>query len=541
MRYVPQTEFQDGNHVFIRKGRDQDGVNWVQIRVGRRIAKHQKQSDFRGKGRKAIAALDEAGLNPTLEQFEEIKNFVNSMTGFKRVTRFERPGWCDQKFALLNGTVLSRSTPARSIVAFDVQPNSTNRAGSHAKWIEHVAAPLAGFHLPEFCLMLMFTAPLLRFASIPFNFGFELAGPPATGKTTLAKACASVAGPVGGGDATYVTTMNATVNSLDASMQQYNDMPLILEEANLLTLGAGSAADRKYAELVFRLAEGRSKRRYRSKDKVHARFVWLATSNVGWPQLARHLDADTTRAVADRMITLPIPSIAQGGIYGDELAGEMSLGALSRTVVKASEKHHGTAIRKFIAFLQRELKQRGARSLTDRIESLIAEFCEAANKRFDADARLSRAFGVVYAAGVIAVECGALPDEFKSRRSTMRSLSHHLDARASIKTPLRALADLANGDGVLDLRSDKHKSSDKKIEAATCVIAKSWHRVELMLTPDQLARLEIEVPRILDDPRVKALLRHEDGRRMSYRTLYGLRRQRVYVFSYTELMQQVGS
>lgn len=540
MRYIPQTKFQDGTHVFIRKGRDQDGVNWVQIRVGPRIAKHQKQSDFRGVGRKAIAALDEAGLNPTVEQFDEIKSHVNSMTDFRGVTRFVRPGWCDKKFALLNGTVLSRSSPDRSIVGFEVQPNSTNRAGSHAKWIEHVAAPLAGFHLPEFCLMLMFAAPLLRYASMPFNFGFELAGPPATGKSTLAKVCASVAGPVGGGDATYVTTMNATVNSLDASMEQYSDMPMILEEANLLTLGAGSAADRKYAELVFRLAEGRSKRRYRSQDNARARFVWLATSNIGWPQLARHLDAHTTRAVADRMITLPIPSIAQGGIYGDELEDVEQLSTLSRIVVESADKHHGTAIRKFVTFLQREMKQIESRSLTDRIELLIAEFCEAANKRVDADARLSRAFGLVYAAGVIAVECGALPDVFKPRRSTMRSLKHHLGARTSIKTPLQALADLANGDGALDLRDDEHKSSEKKVEAATCVIAKSWHREELILTPDQLARLEIEVPRILDDPDVKALLRHEDGRRMSYRKLYGLQRQRVYVFSYAELMQQVG-
>lgn len=538
MRYEPETEFQDGTHVFIRKRRDQDGVNWVQVRVGPKKAKYQKQSDFRGKGYKAIAALDEAGLNPTTEQFDEIKNHVNSMTDFHRVTRFKQPGWSGKKFALPDGSVISRSISDNSIVGFEVQPNRTGRAGSHDEWLEFVAAPLAGFHLPEFCLMLMFAAPLLRLASMPFNFGFELAGPPATGKTTLAKACASVAGPIGGGDATYVTTMNATVNSLDESMQQYNDMPLILEETNLLTLGAGAAADRKYAELVFRLAEGRSKRRYRSQDNAHARFVWLATSNVGWPQLARYMDADTTRAVADRMITLPIQSIAHGGIYGDELEGEEGLSALSRAVVESAEKHYGTAIRKFVRFLQRELKRSGSRALTDRIEGLIAEFCKAATKRVDAEARLLRAFGLVYAAGVIAVESGALPDMFKPKKSTMRTLAQHLDARASIKTPMQALADLANGKGALDLRDDEHKCSEKKFETATCVIAKSWRRVELLLSPDQLARLEIEAPRLLDDPSVKALLRHEDGRRMSYRKLCGLQRQRFYVFSYSDLMRQ---
>lgn len=541
MRYLPETQFQDGTYVFIRNGRDQHGVNWVQVRVGRRIAKYQKQSDFRGKGRKAIAVLDEAGLNPSAEQFEEIKRHVNSMTNFQQVTRFEQPGWSGKKFALLNGTVISRSTPDRSIVGFEVQPNSTNRSGSHTKWIEDVAEPLAGFHLPEFCLMLMFAAPLLRFATMPFNFGFELAGPPATGKTTLAKACASVAGPAGGGDATYVTTMNATVNSLDASMEQYNDMPLILEEANLLTLGAGSAADRKYAELVFRLAEGRSKRRYRSQGNTHARFVWLATSNVGWPQLARNLDADTTRAVADRMITLAIPPVENGGIYGADLEPETGLAGLSRSIATSAEKNHGTAIRRFVRSIQRETKKSKSRALTDRIEGLITEFCTAATERVDADARLLRAFGLVYAAGVIAIDCGALPRVFNPKRSAMRTLKQHLNARSVIKSPLQALADLAKGEGALDVREDENRTSADKVDAATCVLTKSWGRVELILTADQMAKLEIDVPRILDDPHVAALLRHEQGRRMNYRYLVGLKRQRVYVFRYPELIEQAAS
>jgi hypothetical protein len=541
MRFTPQKPFDNGSDVYIRGRRDQDGFNWINIRVGSNRSQFHRQTDYRGSGTNALKALDAAGFNLSKAQFAELQEQVQSLNEFTDATRFVQPGWSGNEFALSGGTIIRRTKRQCSIIGFETQTNRTRKTGKHKAWIEGVGLPLAGCALPEFCLMAMCVAPILNFVPTPFNFGFELAGGPATGKTTLATVCASMAGPVGGQYGSYVETMNATPNWLDAAMPMFNDMPLILEEMNLLNLGQGAAAGRKFAELVFKLAEGQPKRRFNHTPGSDARFVWLATTNQSWPALARDFDPATAMAVADRVITLPVPPVEAGGIYKRSVDQQHDVSALSRQLVSAAASAHGTALRKLIRYLQRQMDKDGEAKIKSRLDAHIEKFCRKIRKHTDpVDERLLRSFGIVYAAGRLAVDCGALPEAFKPFRSCEYALKLHLDARSTIKSPLQALADLAKGPEVLDLRKKPKAGTPEAVDSASCVLRKSGRRVELILTPEQMAKFEIKFPSALNDAEVAALLRRETSKRLVYRNIVPTKRQQVYVFNYEALLANLG-
>ena len=135
MHYTPENQHRDGSKHFIQSRRDQDGVNWICVRIGKRKGPWQKQTDYRGTSRKVLAALDEAGFNFSLEQFEEIRQHVQALTKFECVTRFTQSGWTGNKFALTSGTILSKVQPDHSIIGFRPRNHHTSQAGTHEIWV----------------------------------------------------------------------------------------------------------------------------------------------------------------------------------------------------------------------------------------------------------------------------------------------------------------------------------------------------------------------------------------------------------------------
>lgn len=100
-------------------------------------------------------------------------------------------------------------------------------AGTLAEWQRGVAALAPGNDLLTISIALAFAGPLLDVVGMR-SFGAHLAGPSRTGKTTLARAAASVWGPPETGG--QIRTWRATANGLEGAAAERNDNMLLLDE-----------------------------------------------------------------------------------------------------------------------------------------------------------------------------------------------------------------------------------------------------------------------------------------------------------------------
>lgn len=533
--------------VGIMGAQDCGGQKYIRVIRGKRGQRRGKKSaewnskrsspwipltDFESQGSSSKSALAASGMVFFGKEFTELRDHIAAFDGYKQAAVFKRPGWGPEcLFAFPNGEVIGKRDGERVAIVFEKQRSRVTAAGSHDAWLREVANPLAGHEIAEFCLMLALAPALLAPAGAPLNFGIELSGPPATGKSTIANLAASVAGPAEGQDGGYVVSMNSTANAIDQLMPDFDGFPLILEEWNLLVFGEGASAGKATVDIISRMSDGRPKRRHNHGDKPRSRFLWLTSTNRPWYERADKLTQFEKSAIADRMITIPIGEPDAGGVFNANKLGERTVGKLSAELAKASRKFHGSAYRIFLAYLADYLREFGKDPLEDEVASLRQRFERMLTRRdIKVSERLASAMAFVFAAGRLAKKAGALPDSFNVRRSVLYVLERHMEVRKAMRSPLDILLDLIDDPNTVDWRNETGTMPIKTFGGACAVLWEGKSGPELILTNDQLRRLTSDPRAFLGDPDLAPIIKRTNDRPSRYRTLVAGQREQMRCF-----------
>jgi hypothetical protein len=199
----------------------------------------------------------------------------------------EQPGWAGSYFALKDGTVFTPENKAKGKAIFERLPRKDLAQGQLSEWQTQIAVFLEGQYLPMVGVLAAFAAPLVAIAGETQNFGFELSGPPASGKSTWLALYASVAGKP-----SRIPTFNSTKAGLEGMFKEFRDMPFPIDEANLADSG-----DKQFMkDFAFRMANGIPKVTAFQPDRAQYRFVFATTANRPFYEALSDVNGDTSGA-----------------------------------------------------------------------------------------------------------------------------------------------------------------------------------------------------------------------------------------------------
>jgi putative DNA primase/helicase len=188
--------------------------------------------------------------------------------------------------------------------------------GTLKEWKKEIGRLCAGNSRLMFVLSLACTGPILPLVTGPHGGGFQLSGPPESGKTSAALVAGSFWGCHASErrDQGFAESWHSTAGKVEITALAHNDAFLILDE----TKRAGHN-DKARAETVvsvsFSLAERTEKERLTNSGSARSwRLYFLSTSNCTVAELARRGGVDVDDAVLGRLFDIPCPS-AGLGIY----------------------------------------------------------------------------------------------------------------------------------------------------------------------------------------------------------------------------------
>lgn len=246
---------------------------------------------------------------------------------------------------------------------------------------------------------------------------FHFHGETTTGKTTAAKVAASISrapDPLPG--------WNQSPRSLEELAARHRDHVLILNAAEKKAVPKEKA--RILHALTHEVAEGagaqRSKVVQEHLPDLTSRSPVLTTANASGAEIAHEVGLKWEKQDQARFISIPVPPLAEGGVV-DMADGEdpTAAAALIKRLEEGLRKHYGKALRRWV---------RRVWTHRDRVNPLIEEFVTKVGVTDPYEKRIARKFGLVYAAGQIAVETRFLRwDKDVPLRATQRLFERALE------------------------------------------------------------------------------------------------------------------
>jgi putative DNA primase/helicase len=237
------------------------------------------------------------------------------------------------------------------------------------------------------------------------SFGFNLCGPSSSGKTTGLKLTRTLVGPV---VPSAMLSGNMTPAAFQEAAAQHNDLPLLIDE--LAAAGSAVSTGPSAGPNPYVIAGGAGKRRHSSwaSSKADGSTIWRTIVLTTDEQPLQ----DQRQGAAVRLINLPVLAAGQETIVDCFPKGLTShqQRTFARTLLKdlnqAVLRHGGHALPVFVEHL---IPQRN--NLPATVEVLMETFSGLVGAATDSmlGARLARAFGAVYAAGILAVRAGIFP------------------------------------------------------------------------------------------------------------------------------------
>ncbi|MCC6829557.1 MAG: DUF927 domain-containing protein, partial [Novosphingobium sp.] len=358
------------------------------------------RSSLAGDGREVRQLLMDGGLyvSPAAKDRNALQSFLSLVKIERRARAVSRVGWQDGCFALPDRTI---ETGAGDLVVYQgtaALDHEFRSAGTLEGWQDRVARLGSGNSRLAVALCAGFVGPLLAVTASEGG-GLHLRGSSSIGKSTALLAAASIWGPP-----SFVRQWRATANGLEGVAELSNDCLLILDElAQLDPREAGSVA--------YLLANGSGKSRASQTGEARTAKRWLTFFlSSGEISLAEHARSDGRgkRSPAGQEVRiLDVEADAGKGLgLFDTLHDYPNGDALARAIKDGASDHFGIAGPEFVRRLMGELDDTG------RKVKLAIEGFAAAHLPADATGQVARAcrrFGLIAAAGEIAIHLGILP------------------------------------------------------------------------------------------------------------------------------------
>lgn len=510
----------------------ESGTEYVEVqRNGKSVI--LKWEDFHAGGRAALEILRARGMPIIgMKNCSALVEKVANADDFVPYPIIENVGWNGGNFASPCGRISSPTDGQTPKIAITPMRNKCSRGGSLSRWRKRVAKPIRGQSILQFCVLLMFAAPLLRLTGVFDNFGFEIIGKKATGKSSALRLASSVAGGSGRGpEGHYYVHFDTTLNALEDAMVVHSDLTLLLDEANLFGMGqTARALATIFKDVAFKLGGGTTRARLGSEG-YETRLLFLSTSNEPLAALiGEHTEG--AKAAADRLITIPIAEEREHGVLDYVPEDYSSPGEFIDAILAAASADYGQALPQFLDRLvnDRALDEQALRTC---IAEYVAEFRdEAAVDPNDGSARrVADAFGLVFAAGRLAERYHVIPKRFGCGTAVLACYRLHLGRAQAGMSFTELLTRLARGPGVPHIGKKKAPPlSDAEFEEGLFV-KEGRHGTELLIRADRINRFIPNWRGIKGREEIQALMITEKKRQQIYR-MVSSRHDRIRVFSF---------
>ena len=422
----------------------------------------------------------------------------------------DRPGWHRNVYVLGDQAIPKSSTLV--LISRSTDTNRWSSSGELTVWRDGLKTMLAHQTLPRFLLFASFAGPLLELVGDNLNPGIELVGDGGQGKSIMQSLVASVWGAPGLDGPGFGRTWNSTLNGLENMMRDSSDGLLLLDEARHVGSGASLARRKDFMEAaVFQLAAGGPKERLTEPGvNERHRFVWISSANEHLADRISDANPSLQAAALSRVLVLSSDAGDGLGVFNRTPSGPAEMAEIIQPLVRLIASHHGKPIRRFIRRLADE-RGRDEGALRQRLEEAVQTFAEpAARSKDPIISRNGRTLGLVYAAGLLAVEYGVLPAKWNAKLVCDRVRDKHLPQPppSPLELLLRHRSKVVNLDEI-DLQS----MSDLELRTHPGFLRTVRGRRELLLTPAQLDEHFTEPKAVLTSARARGCLVQDEGKR----------------------------
>jgi uncharacterized protein (DUF927 family) len=240
----------------------------------------------------------------------------------------------------------------------------------------------------------------LRFANAEGG-GLHICGGSSTGKTSIAAVAGSICGS--DGQKGYMYQWRMTDNSLERIAALHNDNFLVLDEIS-------QATSETVYEVTYMLTNGQGKFRSKSDSTPKQAYKWmlnyLSTGEITIDAKIKENPRNNPLAgQAVRVIDLPIDKGRNAPTFS-QIHNSKDSADFSNIIRQKSLKYYGTPLREFIRKIV-ENYHYVEHSIEKIIENFTTSLCD-----MDAEGqvrRVAQKFGLIAAAGELAIEFGILP------------------------------------------------------------------------------------------------------------------------------------
>ena len=352
-----------------------------------------------------------------------ILDFLGKYPQVKRTRAIHNFGWRGETAFIVPGRPVQIFGQSDENLEFEFVGNEEDgpqylQKGTLEDWREKVALPATKSSRMAFALCVAFAAPLMRFTTEKTG-GFHLFGPSSRGKSTALRACCSVWAK--GASDGEMSSWRSTDNGLEAVAAAHNDLPLIIDE-----LGQATPQNVDVAEVLYMLGNETGKKRMsrniQGRRSLSWRTMFLSSGEMSLEEYAeeqarenRKISRDLKKGVRVRMASIPAVAYENSedprGVF-DYVDEQEDTKSLSQAIEKATEfESYGTAGPAFVRGLLRKIEEEGRETLESEIQGKIREFCECAvgDDKDGQILRVANRFGLVAAAGELAIELDVLP------------------------------------------------------------------------------------------------------------------------------------
>jgi len=338
-------------------------------------------------------------VSPTAQGRGKLLDFLATTTVDARAFAVSQVGWIGRVFVLPDRTIGDRPEHRVIYQGADAIDHPYRRVGNLEAWKRNVARYGIGNSRIAVAFATAFVGPLLALLGEEGG-GINLRGPSSIGKSTALFA----AGSVWGGPS-FVRQWRATSNGLEGACLQHSETFLPLDELAQLD-------PREAAAVAYMLANGLGKARATRTGSLRSPAKWrvffLSSGEISLADLAGRDARGTQRSAAGQEIRiLDCEADAGAGLGLFETLHDVASGeALARLIKEGAAKDYGLAGPAFVEGIIANFDGLAHATKND-IDQFVSENVPAgANGQV---ARAARRFGLIAAAGELAVRLDVLP------------------------------------------------------------------------------------------------------------------------------------